>query len=289
MASRGPEPVEITLTEAERAQLEQWARRRKTAQAQRSRIVLAAAAGENNTHIAERVGIGRQVVAKWRGRFAKQRCDGLLDEPRPGRPRTISDAKVEEVIVKTLESKPKDATHWSTRSMAREAGLSQTAVARIWRAFGLQPHRSESFKLSTDPLFVEKVRDGGAWSPAFGAPPGSGRFSRPPKGTHLGGVDRGPLPVELTGGVELCQEHFVQLLPDALPLPLIQSPPAGDPGATAHLLGEVLPGDGGLQDEEDAGQGLAVADPLGTGVAVAAPHLRDQRLHHLPELVGNQR
>lgn len=161
MASRGPKPVEITLTEAERAQLEQWARRRKTAQAlaQRSRIVLAAAAGENNTHISERVGIGRQVVAKWRGRFARQRCDGLLDEPRPGRPRTISDEKVDEVIVKTLESKPKDATHWSTRSMAREAGLSQTAVSRIWRAFGLQPHRSESFKLSTDPLFVEKVRD----------------------------------------------------------------------------------------------------------------------------------
>jgi len=161
MAARGPKPVEITLTEAERAQLERWARRRKTAQAlaQRSRIVLAAAAGENNTHIAQRVGMERQVVAKWRGRFATQRCDGLLDEPRPGRPRTISDEKVDEVIVKTLESKPKDATHWSTRSMAREAGLSQTAVSRIWRAFGLQPHRSESFKLSTDPLFVEKVRD----------------------------------------------------------------------------------------------------------------------------------
>lgn len=151
MASRGPRPVEISLTESERAQLERWARRRKTAQAlvQRSRIVLAAAAGESNTHIAETVGMGRQVVAKWRGRFARQRCDGLLDEPRPGRPRAISDEKVEEVIVKTLESKPKDATHWSTRSMAREAGLSQTAVSRIWRAFGLQPHRSESFKLST--------------------------------------------------------------------------------------------------------------------------------------------
>jgi transposase len=161
VASRGPKPVEITLTEAERTQLEQWARRRKTAQAlaQRSRIVLAAAAGENNTHIAERVGLGRQVVAKWRGRFATQRCDGLLDEPRPGRPRTISEEKVEEVVVKTLESKPKDGTPWSTRSMAREVGLSQTAVSRIWRAFGLQPHRSESFKLSTDSLFVEKVRD----------------------------------------------------------------------------------------------------------------------------------
>ena len=105
------------------------------------------------------MGIGRQVVAKWRGRFAQQRCEGLLDEPRPGRPRTISDEKVEAVIVKTLESKPKDATHRSTRSMAREVGLSQTAVSRIWRAFGPKPHRSEHFKLSPDPQFVEKVRD----------------------------------------------------------------------------------------------------------------------------------
>jgi transposase len=98
-------------------------------------------------------------VAKWRGRFVRGRVDGLLDEPRPGRPRTIGDEKVEEVVVKTLESAPKDATHWSTRSMAAEVGLSQTAVSRIWRAFGLQPHRVESFKLSTDPLFVDKVRD----------------------------------------------------------------------------------------------------------------------------------
>lgn len=101
----------------------------------------------------------KRKIAKWRGRFTEQRCDGLLDEPRPGRPRTISDDKVDEVVVKTLESIPKDATHWSTRSMAREVGLSHTAVSRIWRAFGLQPHRAEPFKLTTDPLFTEKVRD----------------------------------------------------------------------------------------------------------------------------------
>src|SRR5215211_3985173 len=153
--------VEITLTGEERAQLEAWARRRTTAQAlaQRSRIVLAAADGLKNTEIAERLGVGRPMVTKWRNRFAEQRLDGLLDEPRPGRPRTISDEQVDEVIVKTLESTPKDATHWSTRSMAREVGLTQNAVLRIWHAFGLQPHRQDTFKLSSDPQFVEKIHD----------------------------------------------------------------------------------------------------------------------------------
>jgi transposase len=125
----------------------------------RARIVLGAADGESNSGLAEQLGLTRMTVAKWRGRFVADRVDGLLDEPRPGRPRTISDDKVEEVVVKTLESAPRDATHWSTHSMAAEVGLSQTAVSRIWRAFGLQPHRVESFKLSTDPLFVDKVRD----------------------------------------------------------------------------------------------------------------------------------
>jgi transposase len=156
-----PKPVVVVLSDAEREQLVAWARRRKSAQAlaARSRIVLAAADGANNTEVAERLQITRGMAAKWRARFAEQRLDGLVDEPRPGRPRTVSDARVEEVIVKTLESTPKDATHWSTRSMAAEVGLSQTAVSRIWRAFGLQPHRQETWKLSRDPQFVAKVRD----------------------------------------------------------------------------------------------------------------------------------
>jgi transposase len=156
-----PKAVELVVSDEEREQLEAWARRRKSAQAlaQRSRIVLAAAEGLKNTEIAERLAITRGMAAKWRSRFAELRLDGLLDEPRPGRPRTINDAQVEEVIVRTLETTPRDATHWSTRSLAREVGLTQTAVSRIWRAFGLQPHRQDTWKLSTDPQFVAKVRD----------------------------------------------------------------------------------------------------------------------------------
>ena len=129
-------PVE--LTDEERARLESWTRRRTSAQALalRSRIVLLAAEGLNNTEIAGQLGVHRNMVAKWRSRFLQYRLDGLVDEPRPGRPRTITDDKVEEVIIKTLETTPKDATHWSTRSMAREVGLTQSAVLRIWRAFG---------------------------------------------------------------------------------------------------------------------------------------------------------
>ena len=154
--------VAIELTDQERLQLEAWARRRRTAQALalRSRIVLAVADGDrSNTELAGELGVSRGTVAKWRGRFAEQRLDGLSDEPRPGRPRTITDEQVDAVITQTLESTPRDATHWSTRSMAREVGLTQTAVSRIWRAFGLQPHRQDTFKLSKDPLFVEKVHD----------------------------------------------------------------------------------------------------------------------------------
>ena len=153
--------VAIELTDEERRQLEAWTRRPTSAQAlaQRSRIVLAAAEGLKNTEVAERLGINRAMAAKWRSRFAEHRLDGLTDEPRPGRPRTITDEQVDAVITKTLESTPKDATHWSTRSMAKEVGLTQTAVSRIWRAFGLQPHRQDTFKLSRDPLFVDKVHD----------------------------------------------------------------------------------------------------------------------------------
>lgn len=156
-----PVAVEVVLSGEERSQLEAWARRRKSAQAValRSRIVLAAADGVKNTEIAAQLGVTRPVVTKWRNRFAEQRLDGLLDEPRPGRPRTVTDEMVEAVITKTLESSPKDATHWSTRSMAAESGLTQAAVHRIWRAFGLQPHRQESWKLSKDPQFIDKVRD----------------------------------------------------------------------------------------------------------------------------------
>ena len=125
----------------------------------RARIVLLAADGLKNTEIAARLGIDHATVRKWRSRFAARRLEGVLDEPRPGRPRTISDEQVEEVIVRTLETTPKDATHWSTRSMAREVGLTQSAVLRIWRAFGLQPHRQDTWKLSKDPQFIEKVRD----------------------------------------------------------------------------------------------------------------------------------
>ena len=156
-----PTAVAIELADEERVALQAWTRRRTSAAAlsQRARIVLGCAAGQSNTEVARRLGVHRNTVALWRGRFVEFRLDGLLDEARPGQPRKITDAKVEEVITKTLESAPRDATHWSTRSMAAEVGLNQTAVARIWRAFGLQPHRTETWKLSKDPLFVDKVRD----------------------------------------------------------------------------------------------------------------------------------
>jgi transposase len=156
-----PTPVQVALEDDERAQLEAWTRRRTSAQAlaQRSRIVLLAAEGLNNTQIAGRLGISRGTAAKWRRRFAAERREGLVDEPRPGRPRAIGDEVVERVIVRTLESTPTDATQWSTRSLARERGLSPSAVSRIWRAFGLQPHRVETWKLSRDPVFIERVRD----------------------------------------------------------------------------------------------------------------------------------
>ena len=153
--------VEVVLKDEDREVLERWARRPKSAQALalRCRIVLAAAEGRQSKEIAESLGCSTQTVGRWRGRFARRGIDGLHDEPRPGQPRKITDADVERVIVKTLEEKPADATHWSTRSMAAATGLNQTAVSRIWRAFGLKPHQAEHFKLSPDPQFVDKVRD----------------------------------------------------------------------------------------------------------------------------------
>jgi transposase len=127
--------------------------------AMRSRIVLAAADGGSNTELAQRLGLSLMTVRRWRNRFAELRLDGLLDEPRPGRPRVVDDARIETLITTTLETTPPDATHWSTRSMAEHLGMSQSTVSRVWRAFGLAPHKQDSWKLSTDPLFCEKVRD----------------------------------------------------------------------------------------------------------------------------------
>jgi transposase len=157
-----PRPIPpLALTSTESETLQRWARRRNSAQALalRSRIVLACADGKSNSTVAAELRLTRQTVGKWRRRFLLERLEGLHDEQRPGAPRKISDELVERMIVKTLEEAPADATHWSTRSMAKAVGMSQATVLRIWRAFGLQPHRVETFKLSTDPYFIEKVRD----------------------------------------------------------------------------------------------------------------------------------
>lgn len=152
---------ELVVSGEERATLESWVRRRTSAQALalRAGIVLDCASGMSNTVVARRRRVTKQMVGKWRSRFVSQRVAGLLDEPRCGTPRKIEDNQVESIVVRTLESVPRDATHWSTRSMAQASGLSHMSIQRIWKAFGLEPHRSETFKLSSDPQFVEKVRD----------------------------------------------------------------------------------------------------------------------------------
>src|SRR5215207_7258532 len=156
-----PRRAEGVLDAQEREVLERWARRPKSAQALalRCRIVLAAADGESSKQIAAQLGCTSSTVGRWRGRFARRGLDGLHDEPRPGKPRSIGDEDIERVIVKTLEQLPPNATHWSTRSMAAAAGMSQSSISRIWRAFGLKPHQTEAFKLSPDPQFIDKVRD----------------------------------------------------------------------------------------------------------------------------------
>lgn len=158
---RGRRLPELELSGEQRSSLQGWTRRRKTAQAlsMRARIVLHASEGLTATAIAAETHACIQTVSKWWRRFAEQGLDGLLDEPRPGQPRKLSDAQIEAVIVRTLESKPAAATHWSTRTMAQATGINQTAISRIWRAFSLAPHRTETFKLSKDPLFIDKVRD----------------------------------------------------------------------------------------------------------------------------------
>jgi len=161
MARTGRPAAVVELSEAERERLLCWSRRAKSAQALalRSRVVLACADGLSNNEVAEKLQVSTSMVTKWRTRFAARRLDGLVDEDRPGRPPSISVEQVEQVIVATLEQTPRNATHWSRASMASRTGLSRSTIGRIWRDFGLQPHRAETFKLSTDPLFVEKVVD----------------------------------------------------------------------------------------------------------------------------------
>lgn len=159
--ARGRPKAPLVLTAEERVTLARYARRHKTAQALalRSRIILRCGEGVDNAVVAAELGVTDDTVGKWRSRFVRDRVEGLRDEPRPGAPRKITDDKVEAIVVRTLETTPTGQTHWSTRQMAKRAGISRTSVSRIWRAFGLQPHRSETFKLSKDPLLVEKVRD----------------------------------------------------------------------------------------------------------------------------------
>ncbi|GAA2418891.1 IS630 family transposase [Nonomuraea africana] len=159
MADNRLEP--LVLSPTERLTLQGWVTRRTTAQglALRARIVLACAEGGSNMAVAGRLRIDRKTVARWRSRFLRDRLDGLSDEPRPGVPRTITDAQVEEVVVRTLEQTPEGATHWSKRELAKQVGISPSRVLRIWRAFGLQPWRTENFKISPDPLLIDKIRD----------------------------------------------------------------------------------------------------------------------------------
>jgi transposase len=172
----------LVLSQAERRTLENWAKRRKTAQglALRARIVLACADGGPNIAVAARLGVARGTVTRWRARFLAKRLDGLSDELRPGVPRTITDAQVEEVVVRTLEETPEGGTHWSKRELAKRVGISPASVHRIWRAFGLQPWRTEDFKISPDPLLVDKIRDV------------VGLYLAPPDGAVVFAVDEKP-------------------------------------------------------------------------------------------------
>jgi transposase len=161
MAQRGRPTVQITLSENERETLQRWSRRHSSSQALalRSRIVLASAEGRTDREVAAELGVNAVTVSKWRHRFAADRLDGLADAPRPGAARTVGDDVIEAVLVDTLESAPPDATHWSTRGLAKKYGISHETVSQIWKAFGLKPWREGSFKVSPDPDLVEKIRD----------------------------------------------------------------------------------------------------------------------------------
>jgi transposase len=156
-----PHKAALIVLDEDRAELVRWTKRPKSSNglAQRARIILRCADGFSSSQVAQELQVSNQTVCKWRTRYIERGPAGLLDEPRCGAPRTVNDEKVEEVVTATLEDMPRDATHWSTRSMAGRSGLSHTTVRRIWHAFGLQPHRVENFKLSNDPQFIEKVRD----------------------------------------------------------------------------------------------------------------------------------
>src|SRR4029453_1536733 len=157
----GRPKASLILTETERRELESMAHRSRSAPtlARRARVVLACPEGVDNGSVARRLRVSTTTVWKWRSRFVSERVAGLLDEPRPGAPRKIGDKDIEDVIVRTLESTPRGATHWSTRSMAKATGYSHMTVSRVWRAFGLQPHRTETFKFASDPMLIDKVRD----------------------------------------------------------------------------------------------------------------------------------
>src|SRR5918912_2917078 len=161
MPKTGRPKAELVLTDEERETLTRWSRRASSAQALalRCRIVLACADGLSNVEVAQRLGVTRPTVGKWRSRFVSDRLEGLVDEPRPGRPPSITVGQIEDVVVATLEETPKDATHWSRKSMAEKSGLSKSTIGRIWRKFNLKPHQADTLKLSTDPLFMEKVVD----------------------------------------------------------------------------------------------------------------------------------
>ena len=172
----------LALSEDERRTLENWVKRRSTAQGLvvRARIVLACAQGGSNLAVAARLGVSRHTAGKWRARFLRERLDGLPGEPRPGVPRTITDAQVEEVVVRTLEEVPEGATHWPERELAARVGISPSSVLRIWRAFGLQPWRTGTFKVSPDPLLIDKIRDV------------IGLYLAPPDGAAVFAVDEKP-------------------------------------------------------------------------------------------------
>ena len=161
MPLSGRPKVPLALTSEEREQLTRWSRRRSSSQALalRSRIVLGCASGLSNKDVAAAEGVSAPTVGKWRARFVELRLDGLVDDPRSGRPATVTDKQVEDVVVATLESTPNNATHWSRAKMAERSGLSKSTIGRIWKAFELKPHRTDGFKMSNDPLFVDKVYD----------------------------------------------------------------------------------------------------------------------------------